>query len=68
MGRECAEKSEGLAAAYEETAKLCGCHYMDANKVISHGPNTVDYMHLTAEGHRQLADALTVKIRDLLEG
>ena len=35
-----------------------GCFYLDANKVVSARPNDVDFMHLTEEGHRQLADAL----------
>ncbi|MDO5541312.1 MAG: SGNH/GDSL hydrolase family protein [Eubacteriales bacterium] len=66
MGRGCAEKSEGLAAEYEKIAELMGCHYMDANQVISEGPNQIDFMHLTAEGHRQLAMALLKKIHQIL--
>lgn len=66
MGRGCAEKSEGLAAEYEAVAKLCGCHYMDANQAISAGPNEIDFMHLTGEGHRQLAAALAEKITGIL--
>ncbi len=58
MGRGCAEKSEGLAAQYEQIAKMMGCHYLDANQVVSAGPNQVDFMHLTEAGHRQLAQAL----------
>lgn len=58
MGRGCAEKAEGLAAQYEQIAKMMGCHYLDANRVISAEPNQVDFMHLTEEGHRQLAQAL----------
>ena len=62
MGRGCAEKSEGLASEYEKIADLMGCHYLDANQVITAGPNEIDFMHLTAEGHRQLAEALAEKI------
>lgn len=62
MGRGCAEKSEGLAQEYEKIADLMGCHYLDANQVITVGPNEIDFMHLTAEGHRQLAEALAGKI------
>ena len=58
MGRGCAKKSEGLAAQYEQIAKMMGCHYLDANQVVSAGPNQVDFMHLTEDGHRQLAQAL----------
>lgn len=66
MGRGCAEKSEGLAAQYRQIAEQTGCHYLDANQVISDGPNHIDYMHLTAEGHRQLAQALTKLIPEIL--
>lgn len=66
MGRECAEKSEGLAAEYAIVAELMGCHYMDANQVITVAPNPVDGMHLTPEAHRQLAEALTQKIKEIL--
>ena len=50
MGRGCAKKSEGLAAQYEQIAKMMGCHYLDANQVVSAGPNQVDFMHLTEDG------------------
>ena len=65
MGAGCAEKSEGLAAEFEKIAKLTGCHYLDANRALTVGPNDVDFMHLTAEGHRQLAQALTEKVREI---
>lgn len=58
MGRGCAEKSEGLAVQYEQIAQMMGCHYLDANQVVSVGPNQVDFMHLTEDGHGQLAQAL----------
>lgn len=66
MGRGCAEKSAGLAAEYEKIAKLMGCHYLDANEVLTAKPNEIDYMHLTAEGHRQLSQALAEKIRTII--
>ncbi len=65
MGRGCAEKSQGLAAEYQKIAQLMGCHYFDANQVVIEN-NHVDYMHLTAEGHRQLADALASLVPTLL--
>jgi lysophospholipase L1-like esterase len=64
MGRGCAEKSEGLAKEYEVVAKNRGCDYMDANEVISALPNTIDYMHLTEEAHRELAVALAKRIKE----
>lgn len=67
MGRGCAEKSEGLAAEYKKIADLMGCHYFDANTVVAEN-NKIDYMHLTAEGHRTLASALAHMIPDILGG
>lgn len=67
MGRGCAEKSEGLAEEFARIAELTGCHYMDANQYITAEPNNIDHMHLTAEGHRQLADALNGRIRDIFQ-
>jgi lysophospholipase L1-like esterase len=64
MGRGCAEKSEGLAKEYEVVARNRGCDYMDANEVISALPNTIDYMHLTEEAHRELAVALAKRIKE----
>lgn len=66
MGHGCAEKSEGLASEYEKIAELMGCHYLDANQVVAAGPNEIDYMHLTGEGHRQLAEALAERIPELI--
>ena len=58
MGRGCAEKSEGLGKEYEITAAAMGCHYLDANALLTAGPNDIDFMHLTEEGHGQLAAGL----------
>lgn len=66
MGQGCVEKSEGLAVEYAKIAELTGCHYLDANQVITAKPNNVDYMHLTAEGHKQLAAALEKKIKEII--
>lgn len=68
MGRGCAEKSEGLAEEFRKIAELMGCHYLDANQVVTAPANDVDFMHLTEEGHLQLANALTEKIKDIFKG
>lgn len=65
MGRGCAKKSAGLAAEYKKIADLMGCSYFDANTVVTEN-NHIDYMHLTEEGHRQLAAALSTLIPNLL--
>lgn len=65
MGRGCAEKSEGLVAEYQAVAQLMGCAYFDANTVVAQN-NHIDYMHLTAEGHRCLAEALAKLVPELI--
>lgn len=66
MGKGCAEKSRELAFYYERTAKLTGCHFLDAGKIegIEMHPN--DYMHLTKESHDLLAKELAKVIPTLL--
>ena len=66
MGRGCAEKSAGLAKEFQKIAELMGCQFMDADSVITASVNDIDYMHLTMEGHRQLADALAERILESL--
>lgn len=58
MGKGCSQKSKGLAKEYETIAKLMGCHYLDANKMLTAKPNEIDFMHLTEAGHAQLALSL----------
>ena len=58
MGEGSVEKSEKLAACYEQSAKLLGVHFLDAAGCEF---NTVDFMHLTRKGHRQLAELLFQK-------
>lgn len=58
MGKGCAEKSEGLSKEYQLIAEFMGCHYLDANKLLSAGPNEIDFMHLSESGHGQLAAGL----------
>ncbi len=66
MGKGCAEKSRGLAAEYRKIAEQLGCAYLDANEAISAETNKIDYMHLTEEGHRQLAAALVNTVQKLV--
>lgn len=67
MGHGCAEKSAGLAEEFAKIAELMGCHFMDADAVITAAVNDIDYMHLSMEGHRQLADALAEKIGGIFQ-
>ena len=64
MGMGCAEKSEGLAQEFEGIASQMGCHYLDANTVVTE-QNHYDFMHLTKGGHQELADALTEVVSSL---
>lgn len=51
MGR-CSEKSYHLSEEYKALAELEGIDYLDAGDADI---NQIDYMHLSAEGHRWLA-------------
>ena len=63
MGPGCTEKSRALAQYYRRVADQTGCEFMDAEGIAEF--NKVDYMHLTANGHRRLADALAEKVREI---
>ncbi len=63
MGTTCAAKSRELAKYYQERARLLGCHFMDAAGCEF---NSIDFMHLTRQGHAQLADRLAALIPQIL--
>ncbi len=65
MGEKCVEKSQQLAKYYEEQCRLCGVHFLDA-QALGCQFNTIDYMHLTAQGHATLAEALADLVPTLL--
>lgn len=65
MGKGCVEKSMELGSEFKKIADLMGCHYFDANTVVSEN-NHIDYMHLTEKGHRELADALAEIIPSII--
>ncbi len=64
MGKGCPEKSRELAKYDRDVTEMTGCDFMDAEGIAEF--NQVDHMHLTAEGHRHLAEALAEKIPGLL--
>ncbi|MDD3336600.1 MAG: GDSL-type esterase/lipase family protein [Eubacteriales bacterium] len=64
MGTHCPEKSKELARYYKASAAANGWHFWNA---ASCEFNTVDYMHLSRKGHRQLAEALSQLIPTLLK-
>lgn len=49
----CSEKSSKLAKLYEMHAKNEGCYYINAGEFCK--MNGIDYMHLDAESHKNLA-------------
>lgn len=67
MGRGCAEKSRALATLYEETARLTGCHFLDAGSVPGIEMYPYDFMHLSLDSHRVFAEKLAQVIPELFE-
>lgn len=59
MGR-CSERSYGLAAEFRKTAELTGARFLDASDAEV---TDVDFMHLSARGHRWLAEHVAELIR-----
>lgn len=64
MGKDCVEKSAGLAKEYKMKAVLLNCAFMDAEGIAE--ISEFDGMHLTSKGHRQLAAALAERIPALV--
>lgn len=54
----------GMAAALEEVARTLDCHFLDAGQVATASP--VDGVHLDADQHARLAQALTPVVARLL--
>ncbi len=67
MGTGCVERSRDLAKYYKAHCALLGCHFLDAGEAGCQF-NQIDYMHLTKQGHRTLADTLVQIIPQLIEG
>jgi lysophospholipase L1-like esterase len=65
MGEGCAEKSERLPELLKTTAIECGCHYLDANEVVS--VNTIDYMHFDVQSNQKFSLLLSEKIRQIID-
>jgi lysophospholipase L1-like esterase len=59
-----AAKGAGLADAYREVAGALGCAFFDAGSVVS--ASRVDGVHLDADAHVALGDALVGVVRPLL--
>lgn len=62
--REAVDKSRLFAKEYAPVAEKYGAHFFDAASVAY--PSREDQLHMDAESHRALADALADKIRRIL--
>ena len=59
-----AAKSQGFPAAYEAVAERYGCAWLDAAALAQ--PDPADGVHLDAEGHKALAEAVAVKVKEII--
>ena len=66
MGKGCSEKSAGLSHWYRLIAGQTGCHYFDANTVVSEN-TPKDFIHLSKKSHAELANALAGFIPSLFQ-
>ena len=66
MGTGCVQKSRELAHYYKLQCDMIGAHFMDAG-ALGCQFNTIDYMHLTKQGHNTLATGLAELIPQLLK-
>jgi lysophospholipase L1-like esterase len=57
-------KSAGLAAAYRQVTQELGCHFFDANEVIT--VSDADGVHIDADQHMLLGQALAIILPPLL--
>ena len=64
FGPDAPEKSRRLAFVYAEVAKRQNCAFLDTQGIGQF--NTIDCIHLTSRGHRNLAEHLAGLIPELL--
>lgn len=58
------EKSKKLAALMEKEARMLGCAYLDAAIVAE--PSRTDRLHMEADSHERLAQAVYEKVKEIL--
>jgi lysophospholipase L1-like esterase len=64
MFLEAKEKSAGLDAAFSRVAEQLGCAYLNAGTIAASHP--ADGLHLSADSHQALGQAIAAKIRSIL--
>lgn len=57
-------QSRDFAHWFEEAAKIVGCEYLDAAQFAQ--PSPIDHLHMDADGHAALAEAIARKVREIL--
>jgi lysophospholipase L1-like esterase len=62
LGNGCVEKSRGQSAALLKVANDNGCHFLDA--ALYAKASVKDAVHIDAENHRKLAEAIASKIKN----
>lgn len=60
------EKSKSLAAEYKKVAEKYGCYFLDAADYAR--ADDRDAIHMNAEGHKSLAEAIYNKIKEIEKG
>ena len=66
MGDKCVERSRGLAKEFKDVADRLHCHFLDAGSIPGIEMYPYDWMHLSLESHKLLADELTKVIKEIL--
>ena len=57
------QKSKQLAEKYAFMAGMSGCHFLDA---AQYAQANGDGVHMTAEGHKRLGEAIAIKVKSIL--
>lgn len=65
MGKGCSEKSYKLIPLYKKVAEELGCHFFDPSPYVI--CSDYDYMHLSEEAHKILANKLYEVINNIRE-
>lgn len=66
MGAQCVGKSQKLAKEFKEVAKRLHCHFLDAGEIPGIEMYPYDWMHLSLDSHRLLAERLAEVIPEIL--
>jgi len=64
MFQDAEEKSRKFPTHYQRFAEQSGCGFLDAGEVIV--SSDIDGIHLEAEEHRKLGEAVAARVRETL--